>query len=119
MSSATIRNERCAVVLVERGESDLLVRLVRYVTTEALGVEAIGFGDKGSAVVALTELADENGKVDGCVLIANARGLLVLLEEVGVRQSLELQNHRPDDEASLDLRMVRRYLEDAIAGLAC
>lgn len=118
MSAATIRNERCAVVLVERGESDLLVRLVREVT-EALGVEAIGFGDKGSAVVALTELADENGKVDGCVLIANARGLLVLLEEVGVRQSLELQNHRPDDEASLDLRMVRRYLEDAIAGLAC
>lgn len=119
MTSATIRNERCAVVLVEQpDEAALLIQLALDVTS-MLGVEAIAYGDKGSAVVSCDELTDaDRSKTEGCVLIANTRGLLVLLSECHDQQVAELQNYRPDHALSLTVRNVRLILEDAIAGLA-
>lgn len=111
MSGATIRNERCAVVLVEHEDEARLVVRAAENTLPIRGVEAIGFGDKGSAVLSYDSFNGPGGDLDGIVLIANVRGLLVLLdaiEQIHFHGSswVEVKAH------------VRLFLEDAIAGLA-
>lgn len=112
MSSATIRNERCAVVLVEHEDEARLVVRAAENTLPIRGVEAIGFGDKGSAVLSYDSFHGPNGDavLDGLVLIANVRGLLVLLAEV---EAVQLDGPWLETKAH-----VRLFLEDAIAGLA-
>lgn len=111
MSSATIRNERCAVVLVEHEDEARLVVRAAENTLPIRGVEAIGFGDKGSAVLSYDSFNGPDGDLDGLVLIANVRGLLVLLAEV--------EQVRLDDPSWAEVKAhVRLFLEDAIAGLA-
>lgn len=110
MSSATIRNERCAVVLVEHEDEARLVVRAAENTLPIRGVEAIGFGDKGSAVLSYDSFNGPDS-FDGLVLIANVRGLLVLLDAI--------EQIRFHGSSWVEVKAhVRLFLEDAIAGLA-
>lgn len=126
MSSATIRNERCAVVLVEAKDEAMLLSWLAGSVRAVLGIETIGYGDKGSAVFSFdwhtrpgTELAIGGGEFTHALMISNTRGLLSVLSELS-----DFERRRPTGGhfqiiTPSTIACVRLVLEDAIAGLAC